>query len=229
MEHKPLTVRLSHVLDTECDMKNVKKIYIDDLGKITQMLNYSLNDNDIFLIKNILTEDECKKFIQITNKIGYGTTGFSSNYRGYLRLQINDQSLADLLWLRIKNHIPTNIIDSDNNKWCCCGLNVRFKWAKYPVNTFFNKHCDSYYNESKNKRSFYTLNIYLNTEFNNGATRFFADDIETTKPFLMVKPEVGMGLVFMQPENKYIIHDGEKVCDGEKYIMRTDIIYVKEE
>jgi hypothetical protein len=54
--------------------------------------------------------------------------------------------------------------------------------------------------------------IYLNDNFNGGATTF--ND-------LVVLPKKGMALVFYH----YFEHEGAEVTEGTKYVLRTDIMY----
>lgn len=42
-------------------------------------------------------------------------------------------------------------------------------------------------------------------------------------------PEAGVGLIFRQPPTALYSHDGDKVCDGFKYLIRSDVMYKKRE
>ncbi|THI92738.1 MAG: hypothetical protein CAF41_000005 [Nitrospira sp. CG24A] len=68
-----------------------------------------------------------------------------------------------------------------------------------------------------------TFMIYLNEGMTGGETRFFADMEQTflQHPYLSVEPKEGMALVFMHS----IWHEGAVVSSGEKYVLRTDIMY----
>lgn len=59
-------------------------------------------------------------------------------------------------------------------------------FVEYLLGQFFSKHEDSYFARTEDEVSFYTVNIYLNEEFENGATRFFDDDSD--KPYAKYKP-----------------------------------------
>lgn len=56
-----------------------------------------------------------------------------------------------------------------------------------------------------------------------GETRFFADMEQTflQRPYLSVQPKEGMALVFMHS----IWHEGVVVCSGNKYVLRTNVMY----
>ncbi|VBB18170.1 oxidoreductase domain containing protein [Yasminevirus sp. GU-2018] len=229
MEHESQLTDASKLLDTDFDQEHVIKTNIPDvLDEVNKRLNFTIEKEDVFLLDNMLTESECQRLIAFASDKGYGQTGFTSSYRGYLRLLTDDDNLAKKLWERIKCHIPDKVVDKDGSKWVADGLNRRFRWAKYPVGSHFSRHCDSNYKDSSSRKSFYTVNVYLNSGFGDGRTRFFENDLADTKPFYQVEPEPGRALVFTQPDKKYLIHDGETVSTTEKYLMRTDVMYRRE-
>ena len=69
--------------------------------------------------------------------------------------------------------------------------------------------------------------IYLNDDFEGGATRFFKEDQphycpgDPDKVIYSFRPTVGDALVF----NSCITHDGAKLSQGEKYILRSEVMY----
>ncbi len=63
--------------------------------------------------------------------------------------------------------------------------------------------------------------LYLN-ETNGGNTRFFKDKY-LKKIICELPPKEGQILLF-DPD---IWHDGDKVLSGEKYIIRTEVMYLK--
>ena len=95
----------------------------------------------------------------------------------------------------------------------------------------FGIHCDAVFSRSLSEKSFYTVNIYLNsgkTEFEGGRTCFY-NPKQKGRGYDMtvgVQATPGLALMFNQyPEQIY--HDGEKVESGVKYLMRTDVMYRK--
>ena len=95
----------------------------------------------------------------------------------------------------------------------------------------FGIHCDAVFQRSLSEKSFYTVNIYLNsgkTEFEGGRTCFY-NLKQKGRGYDMtvgVQATPGLALMFNQyPEQIY--HDGEKVESGVKYLMRTDVMYRK--
>jgi hypothetical protein len=65
--------------------------------------------------------------------------------------------------------------------------------------------------------------IYLNDGMTGGETRFFADMEHAfrRRPYLSVEPEEGMALVFVHA----VWHEGAVVKSGQKYVLRTDVMY----
>jgi len=68
--------------------------------------------------------------------------------------------------------------------------------------------------------------IYLNsaTEGFEGGATVFLDSI-SKQPTHSIVPKEGTALIFLQDE---MLHFGEKVTNGTKYIMRTDIMYLRD-
>merc|ERR1712113_1147182 len=80
---------------------------------------------------------------------------------------------------------------------------------------------------SDTHRSIKTFMIYLNDEFEGGHTRFYSEDqcrYHTGLPenlLYALRPEKGSCLIF----NHRIVHDGEELLQGLKYILRTEVMY----
>ncbi|KAG8966213.1 hypothetical protein FRC05_002752 [Tulasnella sp. 425] len=126
-------------------------------------------------------------------------------------------------------------------------LNERLRYLKYLPGDFFDEHCDAgkcfgllsiyggqlrrrskfsdpvYYTPDGSEMSGLTLQVYLNGSpetLSGGATRFKSD--ETPNVVVDVDPRVGRVLIF---EQGTLLHTGEKVLEGEKYVVRTDLMY----
>eukprot|EP00854_Cymbomonas_tetramitiformis_P010350 gene10350-12239_t len=161
-----------------------------------------------------------------------------SGTRGNARLQTVDYGLAENLYGRIQHFFPKSMWMKDHNKsggehgkmkfWALAGLNEGFRWINeislFTINQFFNQH------EPVEEPS----NILL-----GGATRFFGDfDAENEAALrkradqdaddatiLSLKPETGTASFFRQTPGARILHDGEEVVSGVKYLLRTDVMY----
>jgi hypothetical protein len=63
--------------------------------------------------------------------------------------------------------------------------------------------------------------VYLNDDFDGGATSFSDDGFGFPGGMLRITPAKGMGLLFHHP----ILHRGDPVTTGRKYVLRTDVMY----
>ena len=69
-----------------------------------------------------------------------------------------------------------------------------------------------------------TFMIYLNDGMMGGETQFFQDmeqAILQQRLYLSVQPKEGMALAFLHS----IWHEGAVVHSGQKYVLRTDVMY----
>ena len=77
----------------------------------------------------------------------------------------------------------------------------------------------------------FTVNVYMNDvpREHGGATRFFPDETPSRfspgEAVLSVQPEAGLGVVFRQPPGAELLHDGELLTGGTKYLFRSDVMY----
>lgn len=89
-------------------------------------------------------------------------------------------------------------------------------------------HCDgSYETPDGTERSYFTLHLYLNdavgkdgeAQLEGGATTFFSGNMRKR---VDVVPKVGRVLLF---QHRLMIHSGDDVVRGQKFTLRTDIMY----
>ena len=177
-------------------------------------------DEEVFALENLLSTEECQSLIIDTEGIGYGETGFPKEYRGNQRLKLLDQSLAESMWDRLRPHVPETIVEQ-GLVWKPVGLNTMWRISKYEKGDQFQAHNDSNYQQSKRCLSMYTVNIYLNDDFEGGATRFYLnrDDV------IPLRMPRGSAVIFRQLPFREYLHDGARVESGYKYLMRTDVMY----
>ena len=108
-------------------------------------------------------------------------------------------------------------------------MNSRFRFHKYKAGQTFYRHSDSACAHEVGEtgviaRSMCSVVIYLNNGYDGGATTFHLPDGRD----LTVGETTGYGLIFShQGSFRDWPHTGETVHSGEKYILRTDLMYVK--
>lgn len=186
-------------------------IFQISMGKIVEI------DEDAFLIEEFLTNKECVKYIEITEKNGYvespvifnGLQIVDREIRNNERVIIDDFEMAGMLWSKAIRFIPAEL-DGCSVR----GLNERFRFYRYKPNQVFKMHRDFPY-EKDGEISKLSLIVYLNSDFEGGTTKF--ENFE-------VIPKTGCGLVFRQE----LLHEGSSVKAGVKYAFRTDVMYLLE-
>lgn len=101
------------------------------------------------------------------------------------------------------------------------GLNSRFRVCRYRDHQQFTVHQDGAWHPDTQTRSRLTLMLYLNDEdeFSGGQTRFYARP--RGPAWRSVSPRAGRLMLF----DHLLWHDGAPVHRGEKYILRTDVLY----
>jgi hypothetical protein len=96
------------------------------------------------------------------------------------------------------------------------------RFLKYTKGHFFAPHQDirftrgPEFGERAGETSQITVQIYLNDKFKGGSTRFISGI-----RYYDVQPRIGSALVFEHD----LLHEGRMVTKGQKYSVRTDIMY----
>lgn len=129
--------------------------------------------------------------------------------RNNFRLIYPDQKLADAYWEKLRPFCPPQL--ENNQAW---GLNEQFRFYKYESAQRFKRHIDGRFQRNAQVESRITFMIYLNDDFTGGETAF--DD-------LSIQPKTGMALCFIHEQK----HEGRPVEEGTKYVLRSDVMYQK--
>lgn len=98
--------------------------------------------------------------------------------------------------------------------WAASGINERLRFYRYEPGQRFAFHQDGFYQRSDLERSFLTLLLYLNDDFDGGETVF-------REPEEIFRPRCGSILIF--PHERW--HEGRPVERGTKYVLRTDVLF----
>jgi len=186
-------------------------------------------ENLLIQIDNIFTKSECKKLIKHAEKTGWHQPGTGGSY---LRSMLISTHFAKLLEKRIGKYIP-KIYDAvyySNGKplksyqWQYVGINDHFRFSKYSHNGKFPMHNDGQNFDKDDNQSYMTINIFLNDDFNGGETEFYHDpEYKPDGAFesrFVVDPKIGRGALFFHDQ----AHTGNKVKNGYKYLIRTDVM-----
>ena len=181
---------------------------------------------DIGTIVGFMSIDECNAYIRFSELEGYEEATVTTE-RGMVmmrgvrnndRVMVDDVGRARQLFERLKESVPASFRD----EWSPVGLNERLRLYRYDVGQQFDWHMDGYFERANGERSFFTFMVYLNDDFDGGATSFRGlGHGATPSDHLEVTPQKGMALLFHHP----IEHRGDPVLAGRKYVLRTDVMY----
>lgn len=175
-------------------------------------------NSGVFTIENYLSPSECERYIALGDGIGYvpSEVNFSSgsrraeDIRNNDRVIFDDASLAESLFERARPLLPAAIAG-----WKLHAFNERMRFYRYGSDQYFKWHKDGSFAKSPDEASLLTFMIYLNDGFEGGDTEFRTE---------FVNPQAGMALVF--PHR--VVHQGAPIVSGTKYVLRTDVMYKKE-
>jgi predicted 2-oxoglutarate/Fe(II)-dependent dioxygenase YbiX len=114
------------------------------------------------------------------------------------------------------------------------GLNARFRFYRYSKGDFFNPHTDGAWPGSRvvngqlvadaygDRLSQMTALIFLSDGYEGGRTLFH------TGPTSIIPVHTPKGAILCFPHGmhpQHCVHAGEVVTAGQKYIIRTDVLY----
>lgn len=185
-----------------------------------------------FVIPSLFSKIECEELLntKIKNSFKKAISNYPTYYRNNDRFVTDDDDLANQLFEKVKPYLPETIkinstIQSENGVWHLKELNNRLRYCKYSTNQYFHRHLDGVHYRDETTQSKLTFMIYLNsaTEFKGGRTLFFKTK-ETDEIWASYIPKQGDLIVF----DHNVWHEGEILTQGEKFVLRSDILYSKE-
>ena len=187
----------------------------------------------LYVIEGLFSPRECTRLVQAAEAVGFGRTSYPKAYRGNLRLITDDVSLAEAVWERLRPAVPATL-NFEGSTYDAMGLNECWRLAKYRPGDRFGAHVDACFERTDGELSLFTVNVYMNDvpPSSGGATRFYPDSAAdgsrmtlSDEPVLSVSPEAGLAVVFRQPPGERLLHDGERLASGLKYLFRSDVMY----
>ncbi|MEO0420145.1 MAG: 2OG-Fe(II) oxygenase [Pseudomonadota bacterium] len=181
-------------------------------------------DDLVKKVPEFLDPDECQRVIALAHEHGFHDATINSQSGAQLRPDIrnnervifDDPELAQELWDKTQPHIAATRFGSR-----AIGLNERFRIYRYQPRHFFDWHQDGLFARDNGEISRFTLLIFLNSDFDGGATSFRQNHSPYAFDEFTLYPGNGKALLFFHP----ISHRGDVVSAGEKYMLRTDVMY----
>lgn len=191
-----------------------------------------------FVLRNFLSVAECDQIIRQAEALGMCAPSETHRMRVCDRVKAMGDDLADVLFKRALPHLSDiQVRDSERPRgvptdamhgcWKPSTLNPCFRVCRYDIGGFFLPHHDGDFVKDSRNRSLKTFMVYLNDEFDGGPTNFYDESqphyakADPEKVILSYQPERGSCLVF----NHDITHDGGELRAGQKYILRTEVLY----
>jgi prolyl 4-hydroxylase len=190
----------------------------------------------VHVLHGVMSAKECKRLIAAAEAIGFTHAGLAigdDTYRvnlaarNNLRVVFDAPELAAGLWPRIRE-----VANAQHEGAALRGLNSRFRVYRYEVGMRFSPHVDVRTTVPLGETR-ESLVIFLNAEFEGGATRFFEEKDKSqrrgegrarkfdNKVRFALTPAVGGAVVF----DHLLLHEGAEVTAGVKYAVRSDVIY----
>lgn len=183
---------------------------------------------DVITVDGFFTPAECNDLIARSEAESYEEATIMTANGGIMakgvrnndRVISDDPDMAARLWERLKTLLPSPY----RNRFVPVGLNERFRFYRYGPGQKFEWHQDgSFSREDRDERSLFTFMVYLNDECEGGETMFRHLPPHNGPHEFAVKPRTGTALLFLQP----LWHTGAEVRSGVKYVLRSDVMYVK--
>lgn len=129
--------------------------------------------------------------------------------RNNTRVMWDDATEADSLLARVVSSVPPRLAGRS-----LAGANPRLRLYRYAPGERHGAHWDTVVELDDGRISLLTLVFYLNDDFSGGDTDF---------PELgrRIAPQKGRALLFQHR----VLHEAMAVHDGEKLVLRTDVLY----
>ena len=183
-------------------------------------------EDNVATIAGFLSAAECDDYINLGEATGFEEAPITTSrgmimmkdVRNNSRVMIDDPARALALYQRLS----ANLAPRFQRTWAPVAFNERLRLYRYDIGQQFDWHRDGYFQRQNGERSFFTFMVYLNDDFDGGATSFNDGGFRfSAGGMLRITPAKGMGLLFHHP----ILHRGDPVTTGRKYVLRTDVMY----
>ncbi|MCR9058127.1 2OG-Fe(II) oxygenase [Roseibium album] len=184
----------------------------------------SVLEHLVFEISEFADAGFCNRVIDRANDLGFqpatitseSGTSVTPEIRNNDRVIFDDVEFANELWIRVSPNFRHPF-----KGWTAIGINERFRVYRYVPGQFFDWHQDGEYIRPDGAVSKFTLMIYLNDGADGGGTSFA--DVFSPHVFadFTIEPATGKALIFHHP----LSHRGDPINSGEKYVLRSDVMF----
>lgn len=175
-----------------------------------------INNKVIIEIDDFLSSEDCDQILEKRfNLFTKANSHYPQYYRNNNRIEEDNIELSHSLFKKLKE-------ESIDELEPTVALNTKLRFCQYQTDQMFSKHQDGVFFLDDKKCSSLSFVLYLNEEFSGGRTLFF-EERNDAKHKYMIRPQKGKLVVF----DHTIWHSGEQVNEGEKYILRSDLLMEK--
>ena len=191
-----------------------------------------------FQLLNLLSADECRRLVALTESLGYVEDAAVSLPRSvrhnHSATWIADDSSVDLLWRRCEDQFRRSD-DFDGKR--AVGLNARFRFYRYAEGDYFGAHTDGswpgsrivdgelVHNAYDDRWSQLSCLLFLSDDFEGGETRFYTDPDDRAR-YTDLRTPLGGALCFPHGVHPlHCVHASAPIRAGVKYIIRSDVLF----
>lgn len=201
-----------------------------------------------FQLLNVLSRDECRRLIQISESLGYLPDAAVSLPRSvrhnHNTTWVVDAETDEAIWHRCSDLATDNKGFFGDKR--ALGLNARFRFYRYEAGDFFKPHTDGAWPGSRvverrlipnaypDRFSQMSVLLFLSDDFEGGDTQFWVKQRDPSQParrqdpaeLVDVRTPAGGALCFPHGTHPlHCLHSSEKITSGVKYIIRTDMLF----
>mmetsp|Transcript_89845 Transcript_89845/g.253371 ORF Transcript_89845/g.253371 Transcript_89845/m.253371 type:complete len:223 (-) Transcript_89845:70-738(-) len=216
--------------------------YMESVPRKLQLGHLPLLQHPVYIgaIDPFMMEDECQSWIEWGESLGFEeakqrqTTEMAFRDNG--RIEVDNPEIAQLMWLRIKPFVP-DVIGSGAAARRAAGCSPRIRLYRYGRGQRFGQHVDGSRDEpTLGGRTHFTVLVYLNggdrdppeQRVRGGETVFWKDRGGNPTTVALAFPPTRGVCLFHGHGDECMIHEGASVDDGNKYVLRTDVVYENE-
>jgi hypothetical protein len=194
-----------------------------------------LHPEAVYVGRNFFSAAECKAWIDFVDShkdggekmefVSHPATRFIAQRSCHRWQRQGCWDMAQALWGRIRESKILDQLDfgfqpDGTYQPTICNGNLRL--YKYEKGMSFGRHVDGS-NQTDRGRTEVTVLIYL-SGCEGGATRFYTPISRKKETSFAFEPEVGAILLHVHGD-KCLEHEADAVTGGDKYVLRTDLVY----
>lgn len=198
-----------------------------------------------FQLLNVLSDTEADNIVKLSEQLGFHEDSpVSLPHEVRHNQNVNwvvSEAIDSVFWERSKG-----LVTEEVNGQTATGINARFRFYRYDKGDYFKPHSDGAWTGSRviggqlvsdaypGQLSQYTYLIFLSDGYEGGRTQFMVSKSDPTKPAKrqndvnVVEVRTPKGAVLCFPHGHHplhCLHSSEQIASGEKYIIRSDILF----